>query len=162
MKTGFDLVVNGERISVFADPSDSLLEVLRNQIGLTGTKMGCNGGDCGACTVHLNGRPVNACLLLAIEVSGQDITTIEGLQGPLGLHPTQQAFLESFAVQCGFCTPGMIMSASALFNSNSTPTEEEIREALHGNICRCTGYTKIIESLLNLSTANQALADRLH
>ncbi len=141
------LNVNDENYEVIVRPRESLLDVLRNKLGLTGTKKGCNEGDCGACTVIMNGRAVNACLVLAVEAEGQKIMTIEGLaQGPQ-LHPLQEAFMRYGGFQCGYCTPGMLMSAKALLDENPDPTEEEIRKGISGNLCRCTGYTKIIESI---------------
>jgi aerobic-type carbon monoxide dehydrogenase small subunit (CoxS/CutS family) len=134
VKCALELRVNGVTAPVYVDVAESLLEVVRNHLGLTGSKMGCNGGDCGACTVHLDGRPINACLLLAVEAEGHEVTTIEGLAAPDGLHPVQRTFIDSFGVQCGFCTSGMIMSAAALFNDVAAPTEQEIRDALHGII----------------------------
>jgi carbon-monoxide dehydrogenase small subunit len=120
---------------------------LRNQLGLTGTKKGCDQGDCGACTVLVDGTPVNSCLMLALEAEGRDITTIEGLAKEDGLHPLQKAFISHNAVQCGFCTPGMILTAAALLKENPHPTEREIRHYLQGNLCRCTGYSKIVEAV---------------
>ena len=141
------LNINDETYEVIVRPRESLLDVLRNKLGLTGTKIGCNEGDCGACTVVMNGRIVNACLVLAVEAEGQKIMTIEGLaQGP-DLHPLQQAFIRYGGFQCGYCTPGMLLSAKALLDENPEPTEEEIRRGISGNLCRCTGYTKIVESI---------------
>ncbi len=122
--------------------------MLRNEVGLTGTKKGCDVGDCGACTVLLDGKPVNSCLVLGVEVAGCDVVTIEGLQsGPERLHPLQEAFMQHGAAQCGFCTPGFIMMAKALLDENPAPTEDEIRFGIAGNICRCTGYTKIVTAI---------------
>jgi carbon-monoxide dehydrogenase small subunit len=141
------LDINDENYEVIVRPRESLLDVLRNKLGLTGTKIGCNEGDCGACTVVMNGRIVNACLVLAVEAEGQKIMTIEGLaQGP-DLHPLQQAFIRYGGFQCGYCTPGMLLSAKALLDENPEPSEEEIRRGISGNLCRCTGYTKIVESI---------------
>ncbi len=141
------LNVNSEDYEVIVRPRESLLDVLRNKLNLTGTKKGCNEGDCGACTVIMDGRPVNACLVLAVEAEGQNIMTVEGLaQGP-DLHPLQEAFIRYGGFQCGFCTPGMLLSAKALLDENSDPTEDEIRKGISGNLCRCTGYTKIIQSI---------------
>jgi carbon-monoxide dehydrogenase small subunit len=141
------LDINDENYEVIVRPRESLLDVLRNKLGLTGTKIGCNEGDCGACTVIMNGRIVNACLVLAVEAEGQKIMTIEGLaQGP-DLHPLQQAFIRYGGFQCGYCTPGMLLSAKALLDENPEPSEEEIRRGISGNLCRCTGYTKIVESI---------------
>jgi aerobic carbon-monoxide dehydrogenase small subunit len=142
------LVLNGEAIELAVVPYRSLLDVLRNEAGLTGTKKGCDVGDCGACTVILNGKPVNSCLVLAAEVRDCEVVTIEGLQpAPDRLHPLQENFMQYGGAQCGFCTPGVIMMAKALLDENPSPTEDEIRFAIAGNICRCTGYTKIIEAI---------------
>jgi aerobic carbon-monoxide dehydrogenase small subunit len=141
------LNVNDENHEVIVRPRESLLDVLRNKLNLTGTKQGCNEGDCGACTVIMSGRTVNACLVFAVEAEGQKIMTIEGLaQGP-DLHPLQEAFIRHGGFQCGFCTPGMLMSAKALIDENPNPTDEEIRKGISGNLCRCTGYTKIVDSI---------------
>ncbi|MBC7347650.1 MAG: (2Fe-2S)-binding protein [Clostridia bacterium] len=139
--------VNGKPVDLFVPPNRRLLDVLRDDLGLTGTKEGCGEGECGACTVLLDGRPVNACLVLAGEASGHEITTIEGLSQNGRLHPLQEAFLEAGAVQCGFCTPGMILAAKALLDVNPDPDTEAIRTALSGNLCRCTGYVKIIAAV---------------
>jgi len=142
------LMVNGESHELSVPPWRTLLEVIREDLGLTGTKEGCSLGECGACTVIMDGRAVNSCLVLAAEADNKQITTIEGLAGSRGkLHPIQQAFVEHGGLQCGFCTPGMIMSAKALLDKTPTPTKEEIRRGIAGNLCRCTGYTKIIESI---------------
>ena len=140
-------IVNGQEYDLLTKPWATLLEVLREELCLTGTKEGCGVGECGACTVLMDGEPVNACLVLAMEANGKQITTIEGLAGENALHPIQQAFLECGGLQCGFCTPGMILSSKALLDGNANPSEKEIRKALEGNFCRCTGYTKIIESV---------------
>jgi len=142
-----NLTVNNRpyRLSVLSHRT--LLDVIREDLGLTGTKEGCGLGECGACTVLLDGQAVNSCLVLAAEADGKKITTIEGLADGDKLHPIQQAFVDHGGLQCGFCTPGMIMSAKALLDKNPTPTEEEIKQAISGNLCRCTGYTKIIESI---------------
>jgi carbon-monoxide dehydrogenase small subunit len=139
--------VNGESISLEVEAHWTLLRILRDELELTGTKEGCGEGDCGACTVLVEGRAVNSCLILAIDVDGKAITTIEGLTQGDGLHPLQKAFMEKGAVQCGFCTPGMILTAKALLDQNPHPTEEEIRFAIAGNLCRCTGYAKIVEAI---------------
>ena len=139
--------VNGKPVSLKVAGHHTLLQVLRDQLGLTGTKDGCSEGDCGACTVVMNGVPVNSCLVLAAQADGAEIVTIEGLGAPEAMHPLQAAFVEEGGTQCGYCTPGFIMSAAALLNENPSPTEEEIRRALAGNICRCTGYTKIIAAV---------------
>jgi carbon-monoxide dehydrogenase small subunit len=141
------LTVNGADFHIPVKPWATLLEVLRDELGLTGTKEGCGVGECGACTVLMDGEAVNACMVLAGEANGKRITTIEGLAEGETLHPIQQAFVETGGMQCGFCTPGMILSAKALLDENKNPDEEEIRKALEGNFCRCTGYTKIIASV---------------
>ena len=139
--------VNGESVRLSVRGNETLLELLRERLGLTGTKSGCEHGDCGACTVLMDGRPVNSCLVLAAEADGREITTIEGIAGDHELHPLQQAFVEHNAIQCGFCTPGMILTAVALLNENPAPSEAEIRHYLQGNLCRCTGYGKIVEAI---------------
>jgi carbon-monoxide dehydrogenase small subunit len=141
------LVVNGERRELEVRPWATLLDVLREDLGLTGAKEGCGVGECGACTVIMEGRTVNACLVLAAEAHEKDIVTIEGLASGDRLHPIQQAFVDVGGLQCGYCTPGMVLSAKALLDRNPNPTDEEIRKGLEGNFCRCTGYTKIIESV---------------
>ena len=148
MKHLITLKVNGEEYTVAADSSRTLNEVLREDLNLTGTKLGCSDGDCGACTVLLDGQSVSSCLTLAVSVEGKEITTVEGL-APSGeeLHPIQEAFIEKGAIQCGFCTAGMEMSALNLLSKNSSPTEKEIRTAISGNLCRCTGYYKIVEAI---------------
>ena len=145
--------VNGEIHEVHVAQNALLLEVLRNQFGLTGTKYGCGLGRCGACTVLLDGMPVNACLFLAVQVDGRELTTIEGLADGERFHPVQEAFIEHGAMQCGFCTPGMVLAVKALLDQTPRPAEEDIREAIEGNLCRCTGYTKIVEAVLSLSNA---------
>ena len=141
--------VNGELRELEVSPSRSLLDILREDLFLTGTKRGCDGGECGACTVIMNGKAVNSCLVLAVELDGSEITTIEGLSVDVDdLHPLQKAFIEKGAVQCGFCTPGMIMTAKAFLDVNAEPTESEVRDAISGNLCRCTGYTKIVNAIL--------------
>jgi carbon-monoxide dehydrogenase small subunit len=147
MKKAIQFSVNREQVQVSVGGSETLLDCLRNQLGLTGTKKGCDQGDCGACTVLVDGTPVNSCLMLALEAEGRDITTIEGLAKEDGLHPLQEAFISHNAVQCGFCTPGMILTAAALLKENPHPTEREIRHYLQGNLCRCTGYSKIVEAV---------------
>ena len=147
MKSSISLTINQREYEVEVEPLATLLEVLRNDLRLTGTKEGCGEGDCGACTVLLDGKAVNACLLLAMEARGKKITTIEGLAQDGRLQPLQKAFVEKGAVQCGFCTPGMILSAKALLDANPHPSEEEIKMAIAGNLCRCTGYIKIVEAI---------------
>lgn len=141
------LNVNDEVFEVIARPRESLLDVLRNKLKLTGTKIGCNEGDCGACTVIMDGRTVNACLVLAVEAEGHKILTIEGLAKGPELHPLQESFVKHGGFQCGYCTPGMLLSAKALLDENPDPTEAEIRKGISGNLCRCTGYSKIVESI---------------
>jgi len=150
------LKINGDSHEVAVEPWRTLLEVIRDTIGLTGTKRGCDEGDCGACTVLMNGRSVNSCLVLAVEAQGQEITTIEGLADGDQLHPIQQAFVEHGGLQCGYCTPGMILSAKAFLDKNPKPTEDQIKFAIAGNLCRCTGYVKIIESIQAAAKAMQA------
>ena len=141
--------VNGEQTTVHVEPTKTLLDVLREDLFLTGTKRGCDSGECGACTVILNGQAVHSCLILAAELDGKDVLTIEGLsKDRKELHPLQKAFIEKGAVQCGFCTPGLIMTAKALLDENPNPTEEEVRYGVSGNLCRCTGYSKIVEAIL--------------
>jgi len=141
------LTVNGKAYELDVQPGETLLELIREDLGLTGTKEGCGLGECGACTVIMDGKTVNSCLVLAAEADGKQITTIEGLADGDRLHPVQQAFIDHGGLQCGFCTPGMIMSAKALLDENQNPSDEEIRKGISGNLCRCTGYTKIIESI---------------
>ena len=147
MKRILELTVNGDAYALAVDPQTTLLEVLREQLALTGTKEGCGTGECGACTVLLDGRPVLACLTLACDCRGKRVLTVEGLSEGGSLSPVQQAFLEAGAVQCGFCTPGMVLSATALLRENPDPSVAEIQKALEGNLCRCTGYNKIIEAV---------------
>jgi carbon-monoxide dehydrogenase small subunit len=141
------LLVNGTPYELDLEAWETLVDVLRNDLGLTGTKEGCGLGECGACTIIMDGKAVNSCLVLAAEADGKHITTIEGLADGDELHPIQEAFVECGGLQCGFCTPGMIMSTKALLDENPNPSEEEIRRGIAGNICRCTGYAKIIESI---------------
>jgi carbon-monoxide dehydrogenase small subunit len=142
------LRVNGEEHDVVVSPHETLVEVLRERLELTGTKMGCGEGACGTCTVLLDGKPVRSCLTLAVEVQGKDIVTIEGLAEGGELHPVQKAFIEHGAIQCGFCSPAMILTSKALLEENPHPTEEEVRSAISGQVCRCTGYAKIVEAIL--------------
>jgi len=139
--------LNGQTVELLTAPNRTLLQVLREDLGLTGTKHGCGLGDCGACTVLLDDEPVNSCLILAVQVHGREVTTIEGLADGDRLHPLQEAFIQKGAIQCGFCTPGMLLSAKALLDRKKRPGEEEIRRALSGNLCRCTGYQKIVEAV---------------
>jgi carbon-monoxide dehydrogenase small subunit len=147
MKKNITLSVNGNLYALEVDAKDLLLDVIREKIGLTGTKEGCGTGECGACTVLLDGEAVNSCLCLAIAMEGKEIVTVEGLGDPSNLHPLQQAFIDNGAVQCGFCTPGLLISAEALLRKNPDPTEQEIRKGIAGNLCRCTGYLKIVQSI---------------
>jgi carbon-monoxide dehydrogenase small subunit len=149
------LTVNGKKHPLELAPHRSLLDVLREELGLTGTKKGCNLGDCGACTVLLDGAPVNACLVLAVQADKQAITTIEGVAGDGQLHPVQEAFIEHGAVQCGFCTPGIVLKAIAFLRETPQPTRPEIREALSGNLCRCTGYVQIIEAIQSVADSRK-------
>jgi carbon-monoxide dehydrogenase small subunit len=142
-----EFLVNGERCRLRVGTNESLLQVLRDRLGLTGTKEGCAAGDCGACTVIMDGRAVLACLVMAFQAAGRAITTVEGLAEGDRLHPLQEAFLEHGAVQCGYCTPGMLLSAKALLDVDPKPDRETIREALAGNLCRCTGYHKIVDAV---------------
>ena len=142
------LRVNGEDYELMIAPQRTLLEVLREDLELTGTKEGCEDGTCGACTVLLDDKPIRSCLLLAVEAEGKDILTVEGLAQGERLHPLQEAFINNGAIQCGFCTPGMILTAKALLDENPSPTEDEIREAICGVLCRCTGYIKIVEAIM--------------
>jgi carbon-monoxide dehydrogenase small subunit len=141
------LTVNGTSYEVAIEPQQSLLQLLREELHLTGTKEGCSEGECGACTVLLDGKTVDSCLIFALEAQGREVMTIEGLAQGDQLHPVQKAFAEYGAVQCGFCTPGMILAAKALLDSNPHPTELEIRQGIAGNLCRCTGYVKIVEAI---------------
>ena len=147
MKVLLTCTVNGEERTVLADTRDTLLDLLRDRLALTGTKEGCSNGNCGTCTVLVDGQPVCACLMLAQEAPGCDIVTIEGLAGSAALHPIQQALVEHGGTQCGFCTPGIVLSAKALLDRNPRPTEDDIRHAIAGNLCRCTGYGKIVEAI---------------
>ncbi len=147
MKREMHITVNGDEHHLLVDTRRTLIDVIRDDLGLTGTKNGCGAGECGACTVLLDGDPVNSCLVLAHEAAGRDVLTIEGLAAGGVLHPIQQAFVAQGAIQCGFCTPGMVMSTKALLDRNPDPTTEEILAGLRGNLCRCTGYVKIVEAV---------------
>lgn len=153
MKKLIKLRVNGQKREIMVEPRQTLLDTLRYDLGLTGTKEGCGHGNCGSCTVLLDGKAVNSCLVFAVEVDGQDITTIEGLYQGEELHPLQQAFMDEGAVQCGFCTPGVILTAKALLDSNPHPTETQVRQYITGNLCRCTGYDKIVRAILRVALA---------
>ena len=154
-KTYVQTTINGERVEFLCEPRQSLLEVLRDEIGLTGTKEGCNDGNCGACTVEFDGRIVTACRVLGVEAEGKDITTIEGVAEGSTLHPVQQAFLENAALQCGICTPGFIVASKALLEHNPDPSEHEIRFWLANNLCRCTGYDKIVRAVQDAAVKMQ-------
>jgi carbon-monoxide dehydrogenase small subunit len=148
MRREMEFTLNGEKVKVEVESTWTLLYLLREKLELTGTKLGCGYGECGACTVIMDGQAVNACLVPVLEAEGMSVTTIEGLAQSDGqLHPLQKAFIDHGAVQCGFCTPGMIMSAKALLDEKKSPTDEEIKESIAGNLCRCTGYVKIIEAI---------------
>lgn len=147
-KKMLSLTVNGELYQRTIKPNLTLLDFIRDELGLTGTKKGCETGDCGSCTVILDGELINSCLLLAMEANGKSVLTIEGLAKGGKLHPLQEAFIEYGAIQCGYCTPGMILAAKALLDKNPKPTEQEVKAGIVGNLCRCTGYTKIVEAIL--------------
>jgi len=154
MKVLIQLKVNGMAYKMEVEPRRTLLELIREDLELTGTKEGCGLGECGTCTVLLGGKPIKSCITLAVQANGRKVTTIEGLEKADGtLHPLQQAFIDHGAIQCGFCTPGMVLSAKALLDENPKPTELEVRHAIAGNLCRCTGYQKIVEAIL--SAANR-------
>jgi len=155
MRETLHLKVNGEEYQLEVEPQEILLDVIRDKLNLSGTKRGCDPGACGACTIIMDGKAVNSCLVLALEADGKEIFTIEGLAKKGQLHPLQKAFVEYGAIQCGYCTPGMIMSAKALLDENPNPTEEEIGKAIAGNLCRCTGYVKIVQAI-------KAVADKLN
>ena len=148
-KTHVTATINGEEMEFLCEPRQSLLEVLRETLGLMGSKEGCNNGNCGACNVILDGVLVNSCLVLAVEIQGQSVTTIEGIASPNGLHALQQKFIEHAALQCGFCTPGFIVASKALLDQNPDPSEQEVRAWLAGNLCRCTGYDRIVKAVLD-------------
>jgi aerobic carbon-monoxide dehydrogenase small subunit len=150
--------LNGEEVELLVSPDEILLDVLRDRFNFTGTKKGCGKGECGACTVIINGKAVNSCMIPAMKAMDKEIQTIEGIGTPDNLHPLQQTFIDEGAIQCGFCTPGMIMSSKALLDNNLSPTREEIKEAISGNICRCTGYVKIEQAVM--SAANRMKAQK--
>ncbi len=156
MKASLTLRVNGEDYPLEIAPHRTLLDVLRNELDLTGSKEGCGTGDCGCCTVLVDGTPVNSCLMLAIQAEGREVVTVEGIAPDGGLHPLQEKFVEYGAVQCGFCIPGFIVAAKAFLDDHPNPTKEEIRVALAGNLCRCTGYTKIVEAVAAAAQAQRA------
>lgn len=155
-KVRVETTINGEAVEFLCEPRQSLLEVLRDVLELTGSKEGCLTGDCGACSVIVDGRSVNSCLMLGVEAQGKKITTVEGLAAGTQLHPLQTKFLEDASLQCGICTPGFLMSAKALLDRNPNPSEAEVRYALAGNLCRCTGYDKIVRAVLDAAKAMQA------
>jgi aerobic-type carbon monoxide dehydrogenase small subunit (CoxS/CutS family) len=153
MRTLLRFTVNEEPREIAVEPWWTLLDVLRDQLELTGAKKGCDRGDCGACTVLLDDKPIVSCTTLAVQANGRRVTTIEGLMSEGQPHPLQQAFVDVGAVQCGFCTPGMVLAAKALLDENPSPTEDDVREAIAGNLCRCTGYAKIVEAVLSVAHA---------
>src|SRR3989475_5925316 len=155
MRYPLTLTVNGETHELFVDASRSLLDVVRNDVGLTGSKEGCDDSECGACMMLLDGKPVNACSYLALQADGREVTTVEGLAAGGGLSPLQRAILEHGGVQCGFCTPGMLISATALLEAKPSPTEDEVRIALSGNLCRCTGYDGIVKAVLAVAAQGE-------
>jgi carbon-monoxide dehydrogenase small subunit len=157
-RTHVESSINGEVVDFLCEPRQSLLEVLRDELGLTGAKEGCNNGNCGACAVIMDGRLVNSCCVLGVEAQDAEITTIEGVATPAGLHPLQQAFLEEAALQCGICTPGFIVAARALLDQNPHPDEHQIRYWLAGNLCRCTGYDKIIRAVQKAAETQSAVS----
>jgi carbon-monoxide dehydrogenase small subunit len=156
MKTLVTCTINGQEHTVLADTRDTLLDLLRERIGLTGAKEGCGNGNCGTCTVLIDGEAVNACLMLALEAPGRDIVTVEALAPAGRLHPIQEALVEHGGTQCGFCTPGIVLSAKALLDGNPKPTAQEVRQAIAGNLCRCTGYDKIVDAVLAAAAAARA------
>jgi len=157
-KTHVQATINGEPVEFLCEARQSLLEVLRETLGLTGAKEGCNNGNCGACNVILDGALVNSCLVLAVEINGRSLTTIEGIATPLGLHPLQERFIAQAALQCGFCTPGFIVASKALLDQNPNPSESEIRQWLAGNLCRCTGYDRIVRAVMDAAQVLQEKA----
>ena len=158
-KVQVQATINGAEVEFLCEPRQSLLEVLRETLGLTGAKEGCNNGNCGACNVILDGRLVNSCLVLAVEINGHSITTIEGIATPQGLHPLQEKFIAHAALQCGFCTPGFIVAAKALLDQNPCPSESEVRQWLAGNLCRCTGYDRIVRAVMDAAQALEKTYD---
>ena len=157
-KVQVQATINGEEVEFLCEPRQSLLEVLRETLGLTGAKEGCNNGNCGACNVILDGALVNSCLVLAVEINGRNLTTIEGIAPPQGLHALQESFIAQAALQCGFCTPGFIVAAKALLDQNPDPNESEVRQWLAGNLCRCTGYDRIVRAVMDAAQVLQEKA----
>lgn len=155
MKKIINFTLNHEPVTYLVDDNTALVDFIRDQVGLTGTKKGCEEGECGACTVLLDGQPINSCCTLAVEVDGHDLVTVEGIAENGELSPIQKKFIEKWAFQCGYCTPGMVMSAKALLDMNPNPTELEVREAIEGNLCRCTGYVKYVEAILEVAKEMQ-------
>jgi carbon-monoxide dehydrogenase small subunit len=147
--------INGEEVEFLCEPRQSLLEVLRETLGLTGAKEGCNNGNCGACNIIVEGALVNSCLVLAVEINGRNLTTIEGIATAQGLHPLQEKFIAHAALQCGFCTPGFIVASKALLDQNPNPSEHEVREWLAGNLCRCTGYDRIVRAVMDAAQSQE-------
>ena len=154
-KVQVQATINGEEVEFLCEPRQSLLEVLRETLGLTGAKEGCNNGNCGACNVILNDTLVNSCLVLAVEINGCNLTTIEGIATAQGLHPLQEKFIAHAALQCGFCTPGFIVASKALLDQNPNPSESEVREWLAGNLCRCTGYDRIVRAVMDAAQSQE-------
>ena len=154
-KVRVQATINGEDVEFLCEPRQSLLEVLRETLGLTGAKEGCNNGNCGACNVILDGALVNSCLVLTVEINGRNVTTIEGIATPQGLHPLQEKFIAHAALQCGFCTPGFIVASKALLDQNPNPSENEVRQWLAGNLCRCTGYDRIVRAVLDAAQVQE-------
>lgn len=155
MKIVISVTVNQKNYELAVEPNMTLVDMLRDELRLTGTKKGCGLGECGACTILLDGQPVSSCVMLAVEAHNRKIVTIEGLETEKGLHPIQQAFVEKGAIQCGFCTSGMVLSAKALLDDHPHPDEQDIRKAISGNLCRCTGYQKIVEAVQSVSEGEQ-------
>ena len=151
MKKVLKVTINGQFYEVPVSPNKTLLDFLREDLGMTGTKRGCNQGECGACTVLIDGKPVSSCMVLALDAQGKDILTIEGMETDGEFHPLQKAFIDHGAIQCGFCTSGMLLTAKHLLDENPSPTTEEIKEAISGNICRCTGYVKIVDAISSVA-----------
>ena len=156
MKHGMHLTINGEPYELLVEPYCSLLDMLRDQLHLTGTKRGCDEGDCGACTVLIQGKTATSCMMLALDAKDKEVVTVEGLARGDKLHPVQEAFVQYGGVQCGYCTPGLIMSAVGLLRENPAPTEEDVRYGIGGNLCRCTGYAKVIQAILKAAEAMRA------